>query len=39
MLFIPVGLPGYKKNMNKYNPELAKNYVERYKEKFNMSPS
>ena len=38
--FIPVGLPGYKKNnMNKYNPELAKNYVERFKEKFNMSPS
>ena len=38
--FIPVGLPGYKKNnINKYNPELAKNYVERFKEKFNMSPS
>ena len=38
--FIPIGLPGYKKNnINKYNPELAKNYVERFKEKFNMSPS
>ena len=38
--FIPVGLPGYKKNnINKYNPELAKIYVERFKERFNLSPS
>ena len=38
--FIPTGLPGYKKtNINRYNPELAKNYVEKFKEKFNASPS
>ena len=38
--FIPVGLPGYKENnMNKYNPELAKSYVNNYKEKYNSTPS
>ena len=38
--FIPVGLPGYKENnLNKYNPELAKSYVKKFKEQFNMSPS
>ena len=38
--FIPVGLPGYKENnINKYNPELAKSYVRRFKEQFNISPS
>ena len=38
--FIPVGLPGYKENnINKYNPELAKSYVKKFKKQFNMSPS
>ena len=38
--FIPSGLPGYKKNnINKYNTELAKSYVNNYKEKYNSTPS
>ena len=38
--FIPPGLPGYKKNnINKYNTELAKSYVNNYKEKYNSTPS
>ena len=38
--FIPSGLPGYKKNnINKYNTELAKSYVNNYKEKYNSIPS
>ena len=38
--FIPSGLPGYKKNnINKYNIELAKSYVNNYKEKYNSTPS
>ena len=38
--FIPSGLPGYKKsNINNYNPELAKSYVNTYKEKYNSTPS
>ena len=38
--FIPSGLPGYKKNnLNKYNIELAKSYVNNYKEKHNSTPS
>ena len=38
--FIPSGLPGYKKNnTNKYNTELAKSYVNNYKEKYNSTPS
>ena len=38
--FIPSGLPGYKKNnINKYNPELAKKYVNTYKEKYKTTPS
>ena len=38
--FIPSGLPGYKKNnINKYNPELAKSYVNTYIEKYNSTPS
>lgn len=38
--FIPSGLPGYKKNnINIYNTELAKSYVNNYKEKYNSTPS
>ena len=38
--FIPSGLPGYKKNnINKYNTELAKSYVNNYREKYNSTPS
>ena len=38
--FIPSGLPGYKKNnINKFNTELAKSYVNNYKEKYNSTPS
>ena len=38
--FIPLGLPGYKKNnVNKYNTELAKSYVNNYEEKYNSKPS
>ena len=38
--FIPSGLPGYKKNnINKYNTELAKSYVNNYKDKYNSTPS
>ena len=38
--FIPSGLPGYKKNnINKYNTELAKSYINNYKEKYNSTPS
>ena len=38
--FIPSGLPGYiKNNINKYNTELAKSYVNNYREKYNSTPS
>ena len=37
---IPVGLPGYKKsNVNEYNPEVAKSYVNRFKELYSKNPS
>ena len=37
---IPVGLPGYKKsNVNEYNPEVAKSYVNRFKELYRKNPS
>ena len=38
--FIPVGLPGFKENeINKYNPEAARSYVDSFKEKYKKSPS
>tara|TARA_B100001939_G_scaffold347984_1_gene371813 strand:- start:2813 stop:4429 length:1617 start_codon:yes stop_codon:yes gene_type:complete len=37
---IPVGLPGYKKsNVNEYNPEVAKSYVNEFKELYSKNPS
>ncbi len=38
--FIPAGLPGHKiTNVNKYNPALAKLYVDEYKQKYKSNPS
>ncbi len=38
--FIPVGLPGFKENeINKYNPEAARSYVDSFKKKYKKSPS
>ena len=38
--FIPIGLPGHREtNLNKYNPDLAKRYVEEFKKIYNNAPS
>ena len=38
--FIPVGLPGFKKNsINLYDPDLARSYISEFKKKYNSTPS